>query len=329
MTATQSPCSTRGGWDTLVHAPTRGIARLRSAQITGLSAWATKVDVAADPAAGGSHASLLCWPLTLIAYRMNVYNVQMVNTLNKALHLVETSDTASAPAFLKLQPRTLVHQVIDALVAGAAEGLILPGDRIIETELALQLGVSRVPVREALRVLESQGVVVNEPYKGIRLTPVTTERIDQLIEVRVALETTAASRCIRQGHNDAARMRLLSAIVDEMQAMAGRNDVFGFATADTSFHRAFCGFAGNSVLSDMWEMLARQMTIIFGLSALGKPMADIVQEHRVLIEVFRLGNMADMADAISDHIDVEIHKVDLENIIARRRSESALAVATP
>ena len=79
----------------------------------------------------------------------------------------------------------------------------------------------------------------------------------------------------------------------------------------------------------MWEMLARQMTIIFGLSALGKPMADIVQEHRVLIEVFRLGNMADMANAISDHIDVEIHKVDLENIIARRRSESAQAVAMP
>ena len=157
----------------------------------------------------------------------------------------------------------------------------------------------------------------------------TPERIDQLIEVRVALETTAAASAIRRGKNDAPRLAELAQIVDQMEAMAARNDVFGFATADTSFHRVFCGFAGNSVLSDMWEMLARQMTIIFGLSALGKPMADIVQEHRVLIEVFRLGNMADMANAISDHIDVEIHKVDLENIIARRRSESAQAVAMP
>ena len=117
----------------------------------------------------------------------------------------------------------------------------------------------------------------------------------------------------------------LAQIVLEMDAMATRNDVFGFATADTSFHRVFCSFAGNAVLSDMWEMLARQMTIIFGLSALGKPMADIVEEHRTLIRVFGSGDISDMALAISDHIDVEIHKVDLKNIIARRRSEVAAA----
>ena len=244
----------------------------------------------------------------------------------KSLHLVEQQPSVSTtPAFLKLQPRTLVHQVIDALVAGASEGLLLPGDRIVETELAAQLGVSRVPVREALRVLESQGIVVNEPYKGIRLTPVTPQRIDQLIEVRVALETTAALGAMRQGRNAAAQLAELERIVQEMETMAARNDVFGFATADTSFHRSFCGFAGNTVLSDMWEMLARQMTIIFGLSALGKPMPAIVEEHRTLIQVFASGDATDMAHAISEHIDVEIHKVDLENIIARRRSEAALA----
>lgn len=242
----------------------------------------------------------------------------------KTLHLVETP---AGGGFLKLQPRTLVHQVIDALVAGAAEGLILPGDRIIETDLAAQLGISRVPVREALRVLESQGIVVNEPYKGIRLTPVTAERIDQLIEVRVALETTAARRAVRLGHNRPENLAVLQGIVDDMEAMARRNDVYGFATADTEFHRTFCGFADNAVLSDMWEMLARQMTIIFGLSALGKPMADITEEHRALIAVFRSGDLGEIAAAINDHIDVEIHKVDLENVIARRRSESAQGTA--
>ena len=54
-------------------------------------------------------------------------------------------------------------------------------------------------------------------------------------------------------------------------------------------------------------------------------MAAIVDEHRTLIRVFGSGDAADMAHAISEHIDVEIHKVDLENIIARRRSEAALA----
>lgn len=243
------------------------------------------------------------------------------NRMN-ALHLVNPTLPASPQTFIKLQPRTLVHQVIDALVAGASEGLILPGDRIIEADLAEQLGVSRVPVREALRVLESQGIVVNEPYKGIRLTPVTHERIDQLIEVRVALETTAAIRAIRLKLNDGPHLQELETIVHEMETMAARNDVFGFATADTTFHRTLCSYAGNAVLSDMWEMLARQMTIIFGLSALGKPMSAIVEEHWELIRVFRSGKVADMARAISDHIDVEIHKVDLGKIIAERRAES-------
>lgn len=248
----------------------------------------------------------------------------MSSVTSPSLHLVDPPPAlAPAPGFVKLQPRTLVHQVIDALVAGASEGLILPGDRIVEADLALQLGVSRVPVREALRVLESQGVVVNEPYKGIRLTPVSPERIDQLIEVRVALETAAAKRAIRGGFNHGQHIDSLAGIVQQMAAMAARNDVFGFATADTNFHRTLCALAGNAVLTDMWEMLARQMTIIFGLSTLGKPMAAIVDEHLRLIEVFRSGDEADMAREIEDHIDVQIHKVDIENIIAQRRSQTA------
>ena len=246
-----------------------------------------------------------------------------------ALHLVEPVAAGAPRTFLKLQPRTLVHQVIDALVAGASKGLILPGDRIIEAELALQLGVSRVPVREALRVLGSQGIVINEPYKGIRLTPVSPERIDQLIEVRVALETTAATRAIRLAKNDAAHLAVLEVIVRKMDNMATRNDVFGFATADTNFHRTLCSFAGNAVLSDMWEMLARQMTIIFGLSTLGKPMDAIVEEHRRLIDVFRSGDVADMAREITEHIDVEIHKVNLESIISQRRAETSVAAKNP
>ena len=169
-----------------------------------------------------------------IAYFIKVYNIHMIPLVLDHPGLAPAApQDASVPSLAKLQPRTLAQQVIEALVGAAAEGLILPGDRIIETELAQRLGVSRVPVREALRVLESQGIVINEPYKGIRLTPVTPERIDQLIEVRVALETTALTRAIRLGRNDATRIAALQAIVDEMKARAAANDVFGFATADT------------------------------------------------------------------------------------------------
>ncbi|MGO4570566.1 GntR family transcriptional regulator [Microvirga sp. 2TAF3] len=220
-----------------------------------------------------------------------------------------------------MKPRTLVDAVIDEIVAAAASSRILPGDRIVEAELAQGLGISRVPVREALRILESQGLVVNEPYKGIRLRSVTQERIDHLIEARVALETAAATRAIVAGRNGKREVQLLHRHVDELELMGARGDAYGFANADTSFHRALCQLSGNEVICDLWEMLSRQLTIIVGLSTLGKRMADIVEEHRTLVRVFGTGNLERMTKALDDHINVQTHAVDFLGLIAQRRSE--------
>ena len=220
-----------------------------------------------------------------------------------------------------LKPRTLVDMVIDEIVAAAASSRILPGDRIVEAELAQGLGVSRVPVREALRILESQGLVVNEPYKGIRLRTVTHERIDHLIEARVALETAAATRAIMAGRNGKQEVQLLNRHINELELMGARGDAYGLANADTAFHRALCQFSGNEVLCDLWEMLSRQLTIIVGLSTLGKNMADIVQEHRTLVRVFETGDLKAITKALDDHINIQTHAVDFLGLIARRRAE--------
>jgi DNA-binding GntR family transcriptional regulator len=220
-----------------------------------------------------------------------------------------------------LKPRTLVDMVIDEIVAAASSSRILPGDRIVEAELAQGLGISRVPVREALRILESQGLVVNEPYKGIRLRTVTQERIDHLIEARVALETAAAARAIMAGRNGKREVQLLHHHINELELMGARGDVYGLANADTAFHRVLCQFSGNEVICDLWEMLSRQLTIIVGLSTLGKNMADIVQEHRTLVRVFEGGDLKAMTKALDDHINLQTHAVDFISLIARRRAE--------
>lgn len=91
---------------------------------------------------------------------------------------IMNEDLRTSPTWEPVRPRTLVDQAVEAIVAGAARGVILPGDRIVEADLARALGMSRVPVREALRLLESQGLVSSAPYKGIRLTPVTRARLN-------------------------------------------------------------------------------------------------------------------------------------------------------
>jgi DNA-binding GntR family transcriptional regulator len=247
--------------------------------------------------------------------------MNVTKTRLKKAPVLDTMESANESGWQPLRPRTLVDAVIDEVVAAAASSRILPGDRIVESDLAQGLGVSRVPVREALRILESQGLVVNEPYKGIRLRTVTQERIDHLIEARVALETTAAVRAIVAGHNDRKAVQILNRHVDELELMGARQDAYGFASADTDFHRALCQFSGNEVVCDLWEMLSRQLTIIVGLSTLGKAMADIVDEHRKLVSVFASGDVEGMTKALDDHINVQTHALDFLAIIERRRAE--------
>jgi DNA-binding GntR family transcriptional regulator len=223
----------------------------------------------------------------------------------------------------KVRPRTLVAQAADSIVAAVARGLILPGDRIVEQELADALGTSRVPVREALRLLESQGLVVSVPYKGMRLIPLTRTRIDEVIEVRVALEVTAARRALAHGRNDGAAILILQRAIEELELMATRRDSYGLASADTAFHREMCGLSGNEMLCTMWETIARQLTIIVGLSTLGKSMQGIVEEHRSLLEVFAGGDATALDQAIGEHVRAQTAAVDFEQLIAERRETRA------
>lgn len=223
--------------------------------------------------------------------------------------------TGWAPA----RPRTLVDHAVDAVLSAASRGLILPGDRLTEPDLALHLNMSRVPIREALRVLESQGVVVSEPYKGIRLMEVTPERLAHLIDVRVPLEMLACRRAIEAGRNGHRQIAALGGAITELDLMRQRDDVFGFASADTAFHRRLIGFAGNVVLSMLWESIARQLTVIFGLSTMGKSMSTIVDEHRQLSAVFAVGDLAAMDREIEEHIRVQTFDVNYEAVVANRR----------
>ena len=224
-----------------------------------------------------------------------------------------------------LRPQTLVERVGDSIIAQAARGVILPGDRLVEADLARKLGVSRVPVREALRMLESQGIVVNEPYRGIRLRPVTNARVRDLVEARTALETTAALRAVAARRHRGDAIAPMQAAVAAMRGCAARRDAYGLAAADADFHRALCRLGGNAVLVDLWETLARQMTIIFGLATLGKEMEAIVEEHVALLDDLQSGRRARLRASLDEHITVMNLAVDYEAILETRRARREAA----
>ena len=112
-------------------------------------------------------------------------------------------DEGATRRMAPVQPRTMVDQAAEAIVAAATRGAFLPGDRLVEAEIARDLGISRVPVREALRLLESQGIVVSTPYKGMRLMQVTNQGVAELTRVRTALESLAVREIVAAGGGEA------------------------------------------------------------------------------------------------------------------------------
>jgi DNA-binding GntR family transcriptional regulator len=220
---------------------------------------------------------------------------------------------------------TLVEQVVDRIVEAAARGVFLPGDRVVEAEVARRLEVSRVPVREALRLLESQGIVVNMPYRGMRLMDVSVARLEKVLKVRLALEQLAAEEARLASQKDPGILAPLVETADLMQDAAKRGDRFEIARLDTAFHRQLCGLTGNDVLLRTWEPLSLQLTIIFGLSAMQKDLVPIAAEHTEIIEVLRSRDAASVADLMRIHIVDYTRALDHEGFISRLRGDDAVA----
>ncbi len=218
------------------------------------------------------------------------------------------------------RPRTLVDHAIDAIIAAAARGVILPGERLTEKDLGEMLGLSRVPIREALRVLESLGVVDSAPYKGTRLMDVSKDRLEQILDVRVALETLAVTRAHEAGALAPDRLAPLDAEIREMQLMCDRRDAYGLAEADTRFHQHLVELSGNKPLVALWQTLARQLTVIIGLTALEKAMDDIVEEHVRLLALLSGGDLAAMRRELEEHIRTQIHVIDFDLLIEKHRA---------
>jgi DNA-binding GntR family transcriptional regulator len=218
---------------------------------------------------------------------------------------------------LPVQPRTMVEQAAEAIVAAAARGAFLPGDRLVEAEIARDLGISRVPVREALRLLESQGIVNSTPYKGMRLMEVTNAGVAALMRVRLALETHAIGEALAQPGGPARFKRLGQAAEDYAQA-ARTGDPALIVMADGTFHRELCRASGNAPLLALWQSLSRQLAVVWGLGRQGRDPAPAAREHSALVQAILAGDRHGAADALADHVSWH-QNFDFEAVLLERR----------
>ncbi len=230
-------------------------------------------------------------------------------------------DKGAARRMAPVQPRTMVDQAAEAIVAAATRGAFLPGDRLVEAEIARDLGISRVPVREALRLLESQGIVVSTPYKGMRLMQVTNQGVAELTRVRTALESLAVREIVAAGGGEA---RLAparrAAAVHEAQLVGG--DLAAIVGADVVFHGEICRASGNAVLHALWASLARQLAVVWGLGQGARRGEDVVNEHRKLLDCLAKADGAGALAVLERHLAWQ-ESFDFEGVIEARKRAGA------
>ena len=165
-----------------------------------------------------------------------------------------------------------------------------PGHRALEQEVALALGMSRTPVREALVRLQAEGLVEVVPRHGMRVLPVSPSDMREIYEILTALECMAAEILARRRPGKAELKPLVDA-TDAMDRALGAEDLDAWAKADELFHAQLLELAGNRQLQatvmNHWDRAHRAR--MFTLRLRPKPV-NSTREHRQLVERLRAGD---------------------------------------
>jgi DNA-binding GntR family transcriptional regulator len=155
------------------------------------------------------------------------------------------------------RPVPLRQSVYDALIDLIVGGELPPGQHMVETDLARQLGVSRQPIREALHRMEAEGWVDLRPSQGAFVHVPTDQEVDELLDVRALLEAETARLAARAASPEqVARLREICA---EGQAAADAGDLSRAVAVNDTFHAEIAAAAGNSVLAELADIVGRRV----------------------------------------------------------------------
>lgn len=201
-----------------------------------------------------------------------------------------------------LQRAILSDQVRETLLTRILNGTYQPGDRLVESQIAKELGTSQSPVREALRDLVAMHFVEVEPYKGARVRMIDPSEVAKIYPVRAALEELAgqlAAPNMKDNVDD------LEQIYQEMRQAAEDDNLKALTALDTQFHRVIVQATDNNILLETWNSLRIESrtfvtTVKLMLSDLG--LMSVVEMHRPIIEALREGDPEKSGVEMRNHV---------------------------
>ena len=198
------------------------------------------------------------------------------------------------------RPVPLRQSVYDALIDLIVGGELPPGQHLVETDIARQLGVSRQPIREALHRMEAEGWVDLRPSQGAFVHIPTDSEVDELLDVRALLEAEIARLAARNAA--AGQISALRELCKRGTVAAEAGDLAAAVVFNTEFHAQVATLAGNSVLADLAGSVSRRVRWYYRLVAPARGHGSW-SEHAELIDA------------------IEAHDEDRAQLLARGHTE--------
>lgn len=214
------------------------------------------------------------------------------------------STGTSKSQFATLKQSNLVEEVQDRLMYAIAHGELQPGERLVEAELARQLGISRGPIREAARLLQERGIVTSEARRGFFVRRVSLREIENLADYRICLEAYAARKAVAQAkRSEIYQLRALYETVVEAENRRDEDPLAGLEAA-LDFHTHIFELSGNPRLSEAFQNLIVQIRQIATLVNIGDDEnAGFFGKYLLrIVEAFEAGDPDEVARTVEKYL---------------------------
>ncbi|PWU48531.1 GntR family transcriptional regulator [Micromonospora globispora] len=211
--------------------------------------------------------------------------------------------TVTGEAVRIVGPPSMSQLAADAVRKMILSGRLQPGDRVVENQLTHQLGVSRPPLREALRVLEQEGLIVQQPRRGAIVVPITLHDVYEIFSLRDQLERMAVELGVPV--RVPARLERCRTALRELEEAARAGDAATVTDRAFDFHLAVVGLAGHRRLEDAYRSLSLQMRLCMAMNQRARvPDEGLwgnVERHRTILEALERGDRQEVVELLADH----------------------------
>lgn len=204
--------------------------------------------------------------------------------------------------FEEQKSTSLRHKITEDIRRAILQGKLRPGDRLREVEISKQMGVSRGPVREAMRMLEQEGLLNSHPYKETMVAEISGEEV---LEVLIPIRLTIEQFALRKGLPEIQPQDLerLSELVEEMKEGARQQNLAKIVECDLAFHEHLVGIAKMNNLMTIWTSIYNQIRLHFMLQGQSyEDYNDLWKDHQRLLQTIKKGDPEQIANELKQHI---------------------------